>query len=431
MTQVKTPVPPTCVGCILTSEGGLMTTRRRTLVALVVGLAVAGCGGSSSSDGGTPPATTTYTISGTVSGATAAGVTVLLSGTSSATTTTSGTGTYSFASLANGSYTITPSLAGYTFAPASSPVTVSGANVAGQNFTGSAISTSTWRLIASGYTLDLVKVWGSPPTGIWAIVYAGGLVQWSGTSWVNQPSPLGRVTGIGGIGPNSIWSAGSSYSDGKPYFRRWNGSSWTDWVWPGPGGVALNTDQDRFWAANENDIWAMAQDRRTCHWNGTQWSIANPQPFVGHTAVGMWGTASNDIWAIGVSNSSGSGAISHYNGAVWSLAANPVADDLYGIWGAGATDIWIVGAAGRILHFNGSTWSPVASPTSETLWAISGSSAANVWAVGANGTIIHWNGTAWSSTAQVTTNYLYDVWLNGPNDGWAVGRNGTTLRLTP
>jgi hypothetical protein len=92
-------------------------------------------------DGGAPPATT-YTISGTVSGAAVAGVTVMLSGATSATTTTSGTGTFTFTGHANGSYIVTPSLAGFTFSPASIPVTVSGTNVSGVNFQSASASVS-------------------------------------------------------------------------------------------------------------------------------------------------------------------------------------------------------------------------------------------------------------------------------------------------
>ena len=76
----------------------------------------------------------TYAISGTVSGAIADGVLITLSGTSTGTTTTSGGGRYSFSGLANGSYTLTPSLAGYAFSPVSITVPVSGASVTGQNF---------------------------------------------------------------------------------------------------------------------------------------------------------------------------------------------------------------------------------------------------------------------------------------------------------
>ncbi len=77
--------------------------------------------------------TLTYTISGKVTGGT--GVTVSLSGSATATTTTDSSGKFSFANLNAGSYTVTPSMSGFTFSPASHSVTVSTANVTGVNFT--------------------------------------------------------------------------------------------------------------------------------------------------------------------------------------------------------------------------------------------------------------------------------------------------------
>ncbi len=80
---------------------------------------------SSQSANFTAATAVTYTISGTVtaSGAGLSGVAVALSGASTATTTTSSTGTYSFASLTSGTYTVTPSCSGYTFAPPSQTFT--------------------------------------------------------------------------------------------------------------------------------------------------------------------------------------------------------------------------------------------------------------------------------------------------------------------
>ena len=52
-----------------------------------------------------------------------------MSGAAAATTTPDANGDYAFAGLAAGDYTITPSLAGYTFTPASWTVTVTNQNV--------------------------------------------------------------------------------------------------------------------------------------------------------------------------------------------------------------------------------------------------------------------------------------------------------------
>lgn len=67
-----------------------------------------------------------------------AGVTMTLAGPNGCTntTTTTAQGVYQFATLANGSYAVTPSKAGCTFTPSSQMVTIAGANV-GANFTAS------------------------------------------------------------------------------------------------------------------------------------------------------------------------------------------------------------------------------------------------------------------------------------------------------
>ncbi len=82
----------------------------------------------------------TYSISGAL-GSLGAGATVAYTGTASGSVTADGSGNYTIPSLANGSYTITPSKGGYVFSPSSSPQTVSGSNITGVNFTTSAAPT--------------------------------------------------------------------------------------------------------------------------------------------------------------------------------------------------------------------------------------------------------------------------------------------------
>ena len=103
-----------------------------SLTVTVVGTAV---GGQNFTSKAVP-----YAVSGAVSGDVKAGVTLTLAGNGlSLTATTDATGAFSVANATVGSYTLTPSLAGYTFSPASKPVTVVGANVTGQDFTSAAL----------------------------------------------------------------------------------------------------------------------------------------------------------------------------------------------------------------------------------------------------------------------------------------------------
>ncbi len=84
--------------------------------------------------------TSTYvlTVSGNAGLPGGPGATVLLTGATTASTTADASGNYSFPGLANGSYTVTPTSAGYVFSPASQPITLSGTN-ATANFTSTVV----------------------------------------------------------------------------------------------------------------------------------------------------------------------------------------------------------------------------------------------------------------------------------------------------
>jgi len=74
-------------------------------------------------------------ISGLVTGDVKSGVTLTLTGDAAGSTTTSSDGSYTFAGLSNGTYTITPSLTGYIFTPASQTVTIPDDDTANVDFT--------------------------------------------------------------------------------------------------------------------------------------------------------------------------------------------------------------------------------------------------------------------------------------------------------
>jgi inhibitor of cysteine peptidase len=112
----------------------------------------------------TPVQAATYSISGQVTsnGSGLSGVGVGLSGASSATAITDASGNYAFTGLYNGSYTVTPSRIGFTFNPASSPQTVSGANTPGVNFIATPVQAGTYsisgQVTSNGVGLSAVAV---------------------------------------------------------------------------------------------------------------------------------------------------------------------------------------------------------------------------------------------------------------------------------
>jgi hypothetical protein len=87
------------------------------------------------------PQPTSWSISGTISPASQGGGTVLTIPGALVSTTADSTGQFSFAGMPNGTYTVRPSKAGYTFSPIERSVTVNGGNVTGVDFTAQAIPT--------------------------------------------------------------------------------------------------------------------------------------------------------------------------------------------------------------------------------------------------------------------------------------------------
>jgi len=97
-----------------------------------------------------------YLISGTITAGTnsLAGATVTLSGNNSNSVTTDANGKYNFAGIQNGSYTIIPSMNGYSFNPINSSVTINNADVVGNNFTGTPATTTTTPATPATYSIS-------------------------------------------------------------------------------------------------------------------------------------------------------------------------------------------------------------------------------------------------------------------------------------
>jgi len=151
----------------------------------------------------TPPAT--YSISGTVSGDVQQGVTISAGGKSA---TTDGNGNYTISGLADGNYTVTPTIAGYTFSPAVANAAVSGADVTGVNFT--SIQNSSGGGIPTSISGCMLWLDGADPIANGSNV-TGALQIWKDKSGNNnhaeQSDPIKQPSVIsGGLNGKSVVS---------------------------------------------------------------------------------------------------------------------------------------------------------------------------------------------------------------------------------
>jgi hypothetical protein len=212
---------------ILMEEFEIMKRRGTTaslLMAVVLTIFIMACG-------------KTYKISGnvTLSGSAMQGVTMTLSGASSVTstntqtTTTDVNGHYLFRVNANGLYTVTPSMTGYTFNPSSISVTIDNADSTENNFTaGGAVKTQMGGAIQgillnlTGAVSTLAGTAGATGytdgTGTAALFNSPGGVTTDGTSLYVADTDnstirqliisTGVVTTLAGLAENAGWTNG-------------------------------------------------------------------------------------------------------------------------------------------------------------------------------------------------------------------------------
>jgi hypothetical protein len=212
-----------------------------------------------------------------------------------------------------------------------------------------------------------------------------------------------------GSGPDDVWAAGPLLAQ----FLHWNGAKW-ELVTSGMEAYGL-------WGTASDDVYAVGYG--IVHWNGEAWGPPMPMPDLGENQLlDVWGSASDQLYAVGTG-----GNILEGDGVDWTSMTSGTTEVLWGVAGAGSDDIFAVGDAGTILHGDGDTWSPMSSGTTVSLRDVWASPAGGAIAVGEEGTILHWDGRTWSARASGTTLTLQAVDGTGPADVYAVGDAGTVL----
>jgi hypothetical protein len=122
----------------------------------------------------------------------------------------------------------------------------------------------------------LYRIWGSSPSDVWAVGPGGGLDQ-------------------------TIW--------------HYDGVKWkTD-------GVSRNIAPRSVFGFSNNDVWICGQEGKIWHFNGSNWQQSGQYQTNNNTTFleDMWGTSSNDLYAMGftISDEEMVSIITHYDGKSW------------------------------------------------------------------------------------------------------------------
>lgn len=268
--------------------------------------------------------------------------------------------------------------------------------------------------VLTGTVISVVPA-GSAAAATWAVVPTP-----------NASTGLNLLIGVDALSTTDAWAVGrADHSPNQPFLRplvmRWNGSTWAIVSTPATGGQLSGVD-----GSASNNVWAVGvgdTGSLTERWNGTAWSIV-PSP----TPAGSLGAALSAVKTFSTTNAWAVGT--------HSTAAAPSSRTLVQQW-------------------NGTSWSVVSSPspdpTANFLSDVDGASANDVWAIGnvgedgyggtVAGLVLHWDGAAWTQvnvpgtvsdgTFNVPT--LQDVFALSANDVWIVGRvfSWIDLRVVP
>jgi cysteine-rich repeat protein len=253
-----------------------------------------------------------------------------------------------------------------------------------------------WDIVYT-FGFDLGAVWGSGPSGVFAVGSRGSIYHYdSSNTWKPMSTGLTWETnfsGVWGTAWNDVFTVGEThpggYSAGHFQILYYDGGSWTPMTPP---------------TLPECPVWI------SCGLSG------------------VWGTAHDNVFAVAsIWDPSGGGLegrILHYDGQSWTVMPETFPQRLLGVWGSGPNDVFAVGESGAIIHYDGTTWTPQASGVTEGLASVWGAGPEDVYAVGDGGTILHYDGLSWSPTRGGTTVYLAGAW-GERGQVISVGESGT------
>ena len=153
--------------------------------------------------------------------------------------------------------------------------------------------------------------------------------------------------------------------------------------------------------------------------------------------ISVWGTAADDVWAVG--GDAGEGPlVLHFDGTAWTRLDTGASGDLWWVFGFAGGPVYLGGTGGLSLRYQDGAFTTLTAPTTDTVFGMWGTSPANMWAVGgalggASGAFA-WRleGDTWVAAAGfpadlATSAVMWKVFGRAEDDVWLVGTLGTVV----
>ncbi len=256
---------------------------------------------------------------------------------------------------------------------------------------------SFWSKMATGFTENCLSIWGLGPNDVLVGCDGGKVLSYDGSSWsvTNTPTAIGLL---------DIWYSGSSDGfavDGSRFLQFYDGSSWSSQVINGDATLQC------VWGSGPNDVYVggtFFEDNSfphqdwwyavVYHYDGSTWTEAvtggkTSEAWLPHYSA-IWGSAPNDVWAVGWSPSYGD-LLSHYDGTSWTHSSMLWAPLPSYVWGSGPNDVYVAARySADLYNYDGTLWFHVPTESGHWVNAVWGSGPNDVYAVGNEGAILHY-----------------------------------------
>jgi len=233
----------------------------------------------------------------------------------------------------------------------------------------SATTPPTFTDLRSGPAQDLLGVWGSSPTDMWAVGRAGTVLHYDGHAVSTIASGVTvDLTDVWGTGPNDVWIVGQGGTA-----LHFDGTGLQ------PVGTGTTADLFAVFTVAPGDVWMGGGAATLIHVHNGATEPATLTGLTGAaTILDLHGLAANDLWLSGGPSQTGAspaepGFVAHFDGTTWAPVV-PVSENSGGfpvhrIWELAPNDVWaltqplfrnLVG----YFHFDGTTWTSLAQPDS-------------------------------------------------------------------
>lgn len=280
---------------------------------------------------------------------------------------------------------------------------------------------ATWHVLGSELDSALISVWGSSESDVWAVgadTGSGPLVlHWDGSRFEHVTTGTsGDLWWVFGFEGGPVFAGGAG-----GVIARYEDGAFT--VLPTPGTATVFG----LWGSAPDDMWAVggatggATGAFAWHFDGSAWAEAPgfPTDLSEHGALWkMWGSASDDAWLVGTA-----GVALHWDGASFESANLGGGESLFTVHYAGGRYATVGGSAtGLVFENDGAEWQRSDDGSLPALTGVHMTSAEHGYAVGRFGAFVERSGGAWTErTGPDTSETLHAVWVDDHDGVWVVG----------